>query len=82
MIEISIIETEFIKLDSPDLNPFTNIKGQEKIEYNNGYVNWLGAFTQLEYSNENLSAFFQGQFQRSLKERILYLFGNGSFVQN
>jgi len=46
---------------SPDLNPFTNIKGQEKIEYNNnGYVNWLGAFTQLEYSNENLSAFFQG----------------------
>jgi hypothetical protein len=65
MIEISIIETGFYQTydASPDLNPFTNIKGQEKIEYNNnGYVNWLGAFTQLEYSNENLSAFFKGSF--------------------
>ena len=46
---------------SPSLNPWTDVKAQEKIEYNNnGYVNWYGAFTQLEYSNENLSAFFQG----------------------
>jgi outer membrane cobalamin receptor len=46
---------------SPSANPFTNIKNQEKIEYNNnGYVRWLGAFTQLEYSKDNLSAFFQG----------------------
>jgi hypothetical protein len=37
---------------------------------------------QLEYSNENLSAFFKGVLNKDLKERILYLFGNGSFVQN
>jgi outer membrane cobalamin receptor len=46
---------------SPSLNPFVNIKNQEKIAYNNpGYVNWYGAFTQLEYSKDNLSAFIQG----------------------
>ncbi|MHB1147377.1 MAG: TonB-dependent receptor [Lutibacter sp.] len=46
---------------SPSLNPFTNVKDQEKIEYNsNGYVRWLGAFTQLEYATEKLSAFIQG----------------------
>lgn len=46
---------------SPSLNPWTDVKNQEKIEYNNnGYVRWYGAFTQLEYSNDNLSAFFQG----------------------
>ena len=46
---------------TPSLNPFTNVKDQEKIAYNNnGKVNWLGAFTQLEYSKDNLSAFIQG----------------------
>lgn len=46
---------------TPSLNPFTNVKNQEKIAYNNtGKVNWLGAFTQLEYSKDNLSAFIQG----------------------
>lgn len=46
---------------SPSANPFVDIKDQEKIEYNNnGYVRWYGAFTQLEYSTEKLSAFFQG----------------------
>jgi outer membrane cobalamin receptor len=46
---------------SPSINPWTDVKAQEKIEYNNnGYVNWYGAFTQLEYSNDNLSAFIQG----------------------
>ncbi|NRT12255.1 hypothetical protein HNQ00_001887 [Flavobacterium sp. 14A] len=46
---------------SASLNPFSNVKDQEKIAYNNnGYVTWLGAFTQLEYSVDNISAFFQG----------------------
>ncbi|WP_316930266.1 TonB-dependent receptor [Flavobacterium frigidarium] len=46
---------------SASLNPFSNVKDQEKIAYNNnGYVNWLGAFTQLEYSVNDISAFFQG----------------------
>lgn len=45
----------------PSFNPWTDVKSQEKIGYNNnGYVKWYGAFTQLEYSNDNLSAFFQG----------------------
>ncbi len=45
----------------PSFNPWTDVKNQEKIEYNNnGFVRWYGAFTQLEYSNDNLSAFFQG----------------------
>jgi hypothetical protein len=46
---------------SSSFNPWTDVKNQEKIEYNNnGYVRWYGAFTQLEYSKDNLSAFFQG----------------------
>jgi hypothetical protein len=50
---------------TPSLNPFTNVKDQEKIAYNNnGYVNWIGAFTQLEYSKDNLSTFLQGAVSR------------------
>ena len=62
---------------SPSWNPFTNVKDQEKIEYNNnGYVRWYGAFTQLEYSTEKLSAFIQGAvsqqgFQR--EDTFIYL---------
>jgi hypothetical protein len=61
---------------TPSLNPFADIKGQEKIEYNNnGYVNWLGAFTQLEYSNDNLSAFFQGAIsQQGFKREDTFLY--------
>jgi len=65
---------------SPSLNPWKDVKDMEKIEYNNnGYVRWYGAFTQLEYSNENLSAFFQGAvsqqgFQR--EDTFLYLTTN------
>ncbi|WP_296685000.1 TonB-dependent receptor [Flavobacterium sp.] len=46
----------------PNLNPFFSLDYQTaKINYNNdGLVNWYGAFTQLEYSAEKLTAFFQG----------------------
>lgn len=46
----------------PHLNPFFSLDYQkEKINYNNdGLVNWYGAFTQLEYATENLTAFVQG----------------------
>lgn len=45
----------------PHLNPFYNADYQQKINYNNdGLVNWYGAFTQLEYSSEKLTAFIQG----------------------
>ncbi len=61
---------------SPSLNPWTDVKNQEKIEYNNnGYVNWYGAFTQLEYSNDNLSAFFQGAIsQQGFKREDTFLY--------
>jgi outer membrane cobalamin receptor len=55
---------------SPSLNPWSDVKGQEKIEYNNnGYVNWYGAFTQLEYSKDNLSAFIQGAVSQQRFQR-------------
>lgn len=46
---------------TPSFNPFFNVDHQQKITYNNdGLVNWYGAFTQLEYSTEKLTAFIQG----------------------
>jgi outer membrane cobalamin receptor len=61
---------------SPSFNPFTNIKDQEKIEYNNnGYVRWYGAFTQLEYTSDKLSAFFQGSIsQQGFKREDTFLY--------
>jgi hypothetical protein len=45
----------------PHLNPFFSLDYQkQKINYNNdGLVNWYGAFTQVEYATENLTAFVQ-----------------------
>lgn len=61
---------------SPSLNPFTDVKEQEKIEYNNnGYVRWLGAFTQLEYATEKLSAFVQGAVsQQGFKREDTFIY--------
>jgi len=61
---------------SASLNPFSNVKDQEKIAYNNnGYVNWLGAFTQLEYSVDNISAFFQGAIsQQGFKREDTFIY--------
>lgn len=61
---------------SPSLNPFTDVKDQEKIEYNNnGYVRWLGAFTQLEYATEKLSAFIQGAVsQQGFKREDTFIY--------
>ena len=45
----------------PNGNPFYNADYQQKINYNNdGLVRWYGAFSQLEYSTEKLTAFIQG----------------------
>ncbi len=44
-------------------NVFSNIDDEEKIDYYNiGYVRWLGAFGQLEYKADKISAFLQGAF--------------------
>lgn len=46
---------------TPNGNPFFNSDHQQAINYNNdGLVRWLGAFTQLEYATEKLTAFVQG----------------------
>ncbi|MBR9756952.1 MAG: TonB-dependent receptor [Algicola sp.] len=43
------------------LNVFKSIDDEEKIDYYNlGYVRWYGAFGQLEYKNDKISAFVQG----------------------
>ena len=43
-----VTSDQFVKA-SPSWNPFQNISGQEKIDYNNdGKVNWAGFFGQLE----------------------------------
>jgi len=45
----------------PSGNPFVDTDYQQKINYyNTSNVNWYGAFTQLEYSKNNISAFIQG----------------------
>ncbi|WGK95336.1 MULTISPECIES: TonB-dependent receptor [Flavobacterium] len=65
----------------PSLNPFFSLDYQTgKINYNNdGLVNWYGAFTQLEYSSDKLTAFFQGAISNQGFRRddyFLYLKAN------
>ena len=56
---MDMLITEYYEAN-PSWNPFTNIIDQQKIEYyNDGGANWLGAFGQLEYKNDALSAFMQ-----------------------
>ncbi len=65
---------------SPSLNPFFDASNQEKISFDNdGNVNWYGAFTQLEYAKDNLSAFVQAAVsQQGFKkvDRFTYLSSN------
>lgn len=54
----------------PNANPFYNGSNQEKINFNNdGLVRWYGAFTQLEYSADNLTAFIQGAVSQQAFKR-------------
>jgi hypothetical protein len=42
-------------------NVFRDTDDEEKIDYHNdGFVRWSGVFGQLEYKNDNISAFVQG----------------------
>lgn len=68
---------------TPSFNPFVNVKDQEKIDYNNnGYVKWYGAFTQLEYSTERLSAFVQGAIsQQGFSREDLFQYKNDDPLQ-
>ncbi|WP_264566244.1 TonB-dependent receptor [Flavobacterium sp. N3904] len=58
---------------SPTWNPFQSISSVEKINYyNDGDVNWYGVFTQLEYSQDNLTAFVQGAVSQQGFKRVDY----------
>jgi hypothetical protein len=58
---------------SPSGNPFSNATSGDKINfYNDGNVNWYGAFTQLEYSKDNLTAFIQGAVSQQGFQRVDY----------
>ena len=54
-------------------NVFSSIDDEEKIDYYNvGKVSWVGAFGQLEYTDETISAFIQGAASNQGFERIDY----------
>ncbi|MFK5972796.1 MAG: TonB-dependent receptor [Flavobacteriaceae bacterium] len=55
------------------LNVFKSIDDEEKIDYyNDGLVRWLGAFAQVEYKDEIVSAFLQGGVSQQGFKRIDY----------
>ncbi len=55
-------------------NPFYKLNGGDAINFNNdGKVNWYGGFAQLEYSNDNLTAFAQGAISNQGFQRIDYI---------
>ena len=52
-------------------NPWQNIKDMEKIDYyNDGKVKWAGLFGQVEYKNDNISAFLQSSISNQSFQRI------------
>ncbi|MAZ27771.1 MAG: TonB-dependent receptor [Cytophagaceae bacterium] len=55
------------------VNVFKSIDDEEKIDYyNDGKVGWQGAFGQLEYNNDVISAFVQGSISNQSFQRIDY----------
>ena len=57
----------------PNFNPFKDYGYQKKVNYNNdGFVTWYGAFTQIEYSKNNLTAFVQGAISQIGFQRADY----------
>lgn len=56
---------------NPTWNPFLGIADQEKINfYNDGKVRWYGAFSQLEYTTDKLTAFIQGSVSQQGFKRV------------
>ncbi|MEC8831948.1 MAG: TonB-dependent receptor, partial [Bacteroidota bacterium] len=54
-------------------NVFKNVDDETKIDYyNDGKVQWLGAFGQVEYKTEKVSAFLQGGISNQGFKRIDY----------
>ena len=64
-----VVESDFSSI----LNVFKDIDKEEKIDYyNDGLVRWLGAFGQMEYTTEVVSAFVQGGISQQGFKRIDY----------
>jgi outer membrane cobalamin receptor len=58
---------------SPSKNPFAKADTNEKLGYNyKGNVRWYGAFTQLEYSKDNLTAFIQAAVSQQGFQKVDY----------
>ncbi|MFH4963589.1 TonB-dependent receptor [Gaetbulibacter sp. M235] len=54
-------------------NVFKSIDNDEKLDYyNDGKVRWLGAFTQLEYKKDKVSAFVQAAISQQGFKRVEY----------
>lgn len=54
-------------------NVFKSVDKETKIDYyNDGKVNWLGGFGQVEYKNDKISAFLQGGISNQGFKRIDY----------
>ncbi|MRX39464.1 TonB-dependent receptor plug domain-containing protein [Flavobacterium sp. LC2016-23] len=57
----------------PAWNVFKSTDDEKKINfYNDGDVRWYGGFTQLEYSNDNLTVFVQGALSQQGFKRVDY----------
>ncbi|CAM4122922.1 TonB-dependent receptor [Zobellia nedashkovskayae] len=67
--EGDVIDSDFSSI----LNVFKSIDDEEKIDYyNDGLVRWTGAFGQLEYTDDVVSAFVQGGISNQGFKRIDY----------
>ena len=54
-------------------NVFRSISDDKKLDYyNDGKVRWAGAFTQLEYKKDNISAFIQASISSQGFKRVEY----------
>lgn len=55
----------------PSGNPFASTSYQQRVGYaNDGKVNWIGGFTQLEFASDNITAFVQGALSNQGFKRI------------
>ena len=59
----NVIGSEDFVEAKPSWNPWDNIDSQEKIDYyNDGLVNWVGLFGQVEYTNDRSFSLFSRVF--------------------
>ena len=66
------IAGEFISQEKA-ANAIVNMKNDKKLNYHNdGIVGWQGAFAQLEYANDDISAHISGAFSNQSYQRVDY----------